>query len=94
MTGLVRSKVGEFDLNNTFNIDNIVEDVQSAILPINEVLSYESLTLNDIDKFKLLNGQKISILKPNGIYSINDELDTIALVDIKENMAKMSLFLG
>ncbi len=93
MTELVRTKVGNFDLNSCIDIQEI-DDVQNSIIPIKAILTFEKLNLNENEVFKLLNGQRLNLTKPNGIYSIEDEIDTIALVDIKENIAKMSLFLG
>ena len=93
MTNLVRTKVGNFDLDDCLNIQEI-DDVNQAIVPINSVLSFEKLNLNEKEIFKLLNGQQLNLIKPNGVYALEDEYDIIALVEIKENIAKMSLFLG
>ena len=43
--------------------------------------------------FKILNGQTLIIEKEDGIYSLEDGLDILALIKIKKNLAKMSLFL-
>ena len=93
MTDLVRTRVGNFDINKCCDVQSI-EDVQEIILPIKEVLDYETLNLSENEKFKLLNGQTIIIQKENGIYQLADELDTVALIEVKENKAKMSVFLG
>ena len=93
MTELVRTKVGNYDLDKCLNVQ-LIKNVQEEIISIKEVLDYEKLNLNEEEKFKLLNGQILNLIKPNGIYIIEDEFDVIALVDIKENKAKMSLFLG
>ncbi len=93
MIELVRTKVGSFELKDCQNIQEI-ENIDKKILPINEILSYPTLNLTEIQRNKLLNGQTIEINKNDGIYSLEDELDTLALIKIKENKAKMSLFLG
>ncbi len=93
MTELVRTEVGNFDLNKCLNIQEI-EDIQNKIVPIKSILLFEKLDLNEKETFKLLNGQTLNIIKPNGLYTLEDDVDTIALVEIKENKAKMSLFLG
>jgi uncharacterized membrane protein len=38
--------------------------------------------------------QTVKIDKNDGIYQLKDYCDTIALIEIKENRAKMSVFLG
>ena len=93
MTSLVRTKVGNINLNNCFDVQNI-ENVHEHILPINEFLTYEKLEVSDEQKFKLLNGQTLILGETDGIYQLIDDLDTVALVEIKENKAKMLVFLG
>lgn len=93
MTELVRTSVGNLNVNNCLDIQNI-DNVQEIIIPIRQMLTYETLILPKDDVAKLLNGQTLNLIKPNGIYLIEDEVDTIALVQINENKAKMSLFLG
>lgn len=93
MTSLVRTKVGDFDLNKTVDIRNI-EEIDNEILPIKVVLNYETLNLSNSEQFKILNGQTLILNKTNGIYLLEDTEDVLALVEIKENKAKMSVFLG
>ena len=93
MTSLMRTKVGNFDLSDCLNIQEI-DDVQQSIVPIKSVLTFESLNLDEKEMFKLLNGQRLNIIKADGVYALEDEHDIIALIEVKENVAKMSLFLG
>ncbi len=93
MIDLVRTRVGNFDIDKCYDVETIV-DVQEEILPIKEVLDYETLNLSENEKYKLLNGQTLNLNKSDGLYSIQDECDVVALVEIKENKAKMSVFLG
>jgi hypothetical protein len=53
-----------------------------------------SLNLNEKETFKILNGQTINIAQKDGLYLIEDEIDVVAIVQIKENVAKMHTFLG
>lgn len=94
MTNLVRTKVGDFDLKDCVNIEEINEDLDNAIISVNSVLKYDNLNLTNIDKQKLLNGQTIQTDYQDGTYSIVDEEDVVALIKIKDFKAKMSLFLG
>ena len=93
MTELVRTKVGEFGLEQCQNIQEIT-NLQYEILPIKTILAYETLNITANEKSKLLNGQTLIIQKKDGIYAVEDELDTVAIVKIEENKAKMSIFLG
>ena len=93
MTELVRNRVGDIDLKDCVNIEEI-QDFENSIIPINQVLRLPKLNLTDNEKFKILNGQTIKIINCDGLYSVEDEFDTMAIVKIEENMAKMSLFLG
>ena len=93
MIELVRTDVGNFNLRNCIDINDI-DNVQDIILPIKEILSFEKLEIDNNEKFKLLNGQTLTINKSNGVYALEDEFDTIALIEINQNKAKMSVFLG
>ena len=93
MTSLVRTKVGDFDLNSTIEIENL-EEIHDKILPIKQILALQPLNLSDKEQFKLLNGQTLNMDISDGTYSLEDKHDTVAIVEIKENKAKMSVFLG
>ena len=93
MTSLVRTKVGAIDLNKTVEIENL-GDLQESILPIKQILDFETLNLTIEEKYKILNGQTLGIEKKDGIYLLEDDCDVIALIKIKENKSKMSVFLG
>lgn len=93
MTSLVRTKVGDFDLSKSVEINDL-ENLEEKLLPIKQILNLENLNLTKEQQFRLLNGQVIQIEQCDGTYSMEDEFDTVALIKIKENKAKMSLFLG
>ena len=93
MTSLVRTQIGSFNIENCKDIQNI-ENLQDVILPIKEFLPYIKLNVTKEQQFKLLNGQTINIELVDGVYMLEDEVDALALIKIKENKAKMSLFLG
>jgi len=93
MTSLIRTKIDSYDVEDCYNINDI-NDIQKVIIPIKNVLHYPILELQENDKDKILNGQKLPISKNDGIYMLEDDCDIVALVVIKENIAKMSLFLG
>ena len=49
---------------------------------------------NDIDTKKVLNGQTLNISLDNGLYKLNNGVDTVAIVKIEDFKAKMLVFLG
>ena len=93
MTSLVRTKVGDVDIKKCVNIEQI-EPIEEKILPIKDFLPYEKLQLKKDEQLKLLNGQIIHVGLVDGVYSMEDEEDVVALIKICENKAKMFIFLG
>lgn len=93
MTSLVRTKIDQFEINQCYDIINI-DNIEEKIVPIKEILSYPTLVLDKSNIAKILNGQKLYMEQKDGIYLLEDETDVVALIQIKENIAKMSLFLG
>jgi tRNA pseudouridine55 synthase len=95
MTSLVRTRVGNVNLNNCYEIENLNKDnVLEYVKPVNNFLDYKTLNLTQEQTFKVLNGQTLEINEIDGIYKLNGEIDTIALIEIKNLKAKMWLFLG
>lgn len=95
MTSLIRTQVGKIGINKCHNIENLSKDnIMQCVTPISEILDYKELKLSKTETFKILNGQIIDTNEIDGTYALKDEFDTIALVVINENKAKMSLFLG
>ena len=95
MISLVRTKVGKFDLNQSIDIKSLTKDnIENYFLPIDSVLDYNKIELSDINTKKILNGQTIKTDLQDGTYKLNNELDTIALIQVHNSNAKMSLFLG
>ena len=92
MTTLERTRIDKFDLNNCYDINDL-DCIDDKIIPIKEILSLPKLNLDNITLQKILNGQKVIIEQSDGTYVVEDEFDVLALVQIKENIAKMSLFL-
>lgn len=95
MTRLVRTKVGDVSLENCQKIDEFSsENIDSYIKPISEILNLPTIEFDDIQTKKILNGQTLIIEKEDGIYQLKDEIDTIAIVRVEKNKAKMSLFMA
>lgn len=95
MTSLIRTKVGKFDLNNAISILDISEcNLYDYCLTVNDALDYSLLKVSEDDTKRLLNGQIFNINKEDGIYKLNQNNETIAIIKIEHNQAKMSIFLG
>lgn len=92
MTELVRTKIDNFTIDSCHDIEEL--DLENIIIPIKNVLSLPNLMLDERNAFKLLNGQVVEIEKPDGLYSLQDNLDVIALIEIRNFRARMSVFLG
>lgn len=93
MTSLVRTNVDKFSLESCQNIQDLtVESIK--IYDINEVLNYPIMHLEKLELTKILNGQVIKTEKNDGNYVLNDGDNTLAIVKVDKNFAKMSIFLG
>lgn len=93
MTSLVRTNVDKFSLESCQNIQDLtVENIK--IYDINEVLNYPIMHLKKLELTKILNGQVIETEKNDGNYVLNDGDNTLAIVKVDKNFAKMSIFLG
>ena len=95
MTSLVRTEIDNFNLNqcveiSTLNAENLAENT----IKIKDVLNLPTLKLSFEECFKILNGQSLNLPNKDGIYQITDENDTIALIDICNFNAKMSIYLA
>lgn len=94
MTDLVRTKVGSFDILDCYEIEQInKEDIENQLIKIDKILDYPILKLDEIERKKLLNGLILDLELADGIYKLNNEFDTQALVKIKDFKAKMFLFI-
>ena len=94
MTSLVRTGIDQFGLEKCSDIVDINKDnISDYIISMNDLLDYPMLDVSIEDRNKLLNGQTLIINETDGIYKLNDGDNLLALVEIKKNHAKMSIFL-
>lgn len=94
MISLVRTKVDDFTLENCSNIEEIDKDnISNFIKKIDEVIKLEKLDLTTEETKRILNGQKIKCEYADGVYKINNENDVLAIVEVKNFIAKMLIFL-
>ncbi|MBR2969529.1 MAG: tRNA pseudouridine(55) synthase TruB, partial [Clostridia bacterium] len=95
MTSLVRTDVGHFNIVQSVSINNLtIDNICDFIVRVDDLLDIPNLDLSEIDTKRILNGQTLIIDKIDGLYKLNDEMDTIALVKIHNKHGKMSVFLG
>lgn len=95
MTELVRTQIGNFKVNSCEQPENLTtENMQNSIIKIKDVLNLPEIKLTSGEEQKILNGQTLKTNLPDGVYALNDQFDTVALIKICNFSAKMSLFLG
>ena len=95
MTSLIRTDIDNFNIKNCVDIQSINEqNIAENMFKIKNVLSQPVLKLGQTETGKILNGQSVKIEKDDGLYQLIGENDTIALVQIKDFNAKMSIFLA
>ena len=94
MTELVRTEIDNFTLDGCKNINNInKENLTANTTKITDVLCLPTININSEMQKKILNGQIVKTTLNDGLYKLNDEFDTIALINVKDFNAKMSVFL-
>ena len=95
MTSLTRTSIDNFNLNFCYKIEDLSsENILNKIIPINEVLDYPILDIDNALKTKILNGQIIDCIQPDGLYKLNENNLTQAIVKVEKNKAKMSIYLS
>ena len=94
MIELVRTDVDGINLKNCVNIQELDENnILKYIIKLDKMLDIPIFSNNSQTTSKLLNGQIIDTEYNDGLYKLNDSMDTIAIINVKNNRAKMSIFL-
>ena len=94
MIELVREKIDNINLENCVDINTLNENnISNYIIKLKDIINIPKLEIDKENIFKLLNGQIINLNLPDGLYSLNDSEDIVALIKVKNNSAKMSIFL-
>lgn len=95
MTQLVRTKVDNLDLDKCVDISTLnKQNILTSIVPIDNILNYPTLNLDEEQMHKILNGQCLKISAENGLYFIKDGKNVVAIAKIEDNLAKMQIFLS
>ena len=92
MKGLRRTKVGNFSLENAVSIEELEQHVgdslwiKKKILTVEQVLKeYACIVLEEKKMHHFLNGVKISVSEPNGVYHVKDENGNYIGLGLVEN---------
>jgi len=95
MTSLVRTKIDNFTLEDCCKIEDLTEEsVKNKIITLNNLLKFPQLDADSNKIFKLLNGQIVETKESDGLYKLNENHITKALVKVEKNIAKMQIFFG
>lgn len=95
MISLIRTKIDKFSVEDCLDVQDLnTDNIEKHIIKINNVLANDELKLTEIEIKKLLNGQTLTVDNKDGVYKLNNEIDTIAIVKIEDFKAKMLVFLG
>ena len=93
MTNLIRTKVGNYDINTSYTIDDIKNDNYDLLTYKDIFKDYKIYELNDNEYFKVKNGQKIKldINDKEVVFTYKNEY--IALYEKEDNIYKIKIML-
>lgn len=94
MISLVRTKVGNFDLENCKNVKDInKQNIEDLMVSCEEALNnYDKLTFNDQKTKKLCNGCPVDAENINdGYYRAYNDKQFVGVIKVQKNTAKMYL---
>lgn len=95
MTSLVRTKIDNFTLEDCCKIGDLTEEnIKNKIITLNNLLKFPLIEADTNKSFKLLNGQTVETKESDGLYKLNENHITKALVKVEKNIAKMQIFFG
>lgn len=78
MSFLMRTKVGNFDIDNAYTLDEIAKlkdenNLESTLLPLDTPLfQYKSIEFNEVDSTRLKNGIRILLVDIDGKYEVEE----------------------
>lgn len=91
MVKLVRTRAGQFKIENSFSLEEIENNPQSAITKIDEVITLPKIELNEEQFFKLKNGVAINYLGTDAEYWVAYKNEVLGLGTIKDNVLKIKI---
>ncbi len=96
MSALNRTQSGCFLLENAMDFsllqqDPSLEDLEKWLIPTEEVLSFEVLSLTEQEERKVYNGQRIGTDREDGLYKIYKEGEFYGVAEVKNGLAKAEI---
>lgn len=91
MVKLVRTRAGQFKIENSFSLEEIENNPQGAITKIDEVITLPKIELNEEQFFKLKNGVAINYLGADAEYWVAYKNEVLGLGTIKDNVLKIKI---
>ncbi len=92
MKELTRTKQGKFNLKNSFTFNNI-ENNNFKLLNIEDVLDYQVINLNDMEYFRVKNGNFIEKALNDNHYILKYNNEVIAIYEFKNKIGKAFIML-
>lgn len=95
MTKLVRTQSGEFNLNNSLTLDDILlkNDAENVIIKLEDVLPYEKIMLTNDEFFKLKNGVGVSTKNADGNYLLLHENSLLGVGVVSGGNLRVDIYL-
>lgn len=94
MTSLIRTSIDSFKLEDCYNITDLNEqNIKEKIIPLNSLLKYPEINADSNLIFRFLNGQTVITELKDGLYKLNENNITKAIIEVVKNKAKMKIFL-
>ena len=92
MSNLIRTKQGKFNIEDAYSIDEI-ENNRYSIISIKDALSAEAEVVDDEMKFKIINGQKLDLVRTKDILFLDKEGNALALYTPSQSVMKVKVML-
>ena len=93
MSSLCRTQSGVFTLDkaipfSVFEKDPTLQELEAMLIPTEDVLPFERLTLSEKDERKILQGQSVETDKEDGLYKLYKEGEFYGIAEIQKGFAK------
>ena len=90
MSALRRTQSGVFTVENALSIENLTEEnIAAAVIPTEQVLPFEVLTLESPRAYKIFDGVAIDTGAKDGLYKFYREDSFYGIAEVKDGKAKI-----
>lgn len=91
MTKLIRSVSGRFTIDNAVKLEDLenIEDLNSILLPIDEVFVYDKYEVSNEYAIKLKNGMTIKCELDNGLYFVTNNSLNLGVAEVYNGTIKL-----